>query len=179
MTSPSDLARVLETAAVAVRRHHGQLRKGAPLPYSLHPLRVAALVAGTDGPPGSDRGSCVLAALLHDTVEDTGWTVPEIGAEYGPAVASLVAELTQDKTLPKEERRRLMIAHCATMSPGGKWIKLADRLDNMREMGSMPRDFIERYCREAGEMLKGLAGACPVLEAEIRALIESFSRAAP
>jgi len=171
MNTPFDLARILETAAVAVRRHHGQLRKYAALPYSLHPLRVAALVAGTDGPPGADRSACVLAALLHDTVEDTGWSVGEIREADGEGVASLVAELTQDKSLPKEERRRLMIAHCATMSPGAKWIKLADRLDNMREMDSMPLDFIERYCREAGEMLKGLSGACPPLEAEIRALI--------
>jgi guanosine-3',5'-bis(diphosphate) 3'-pyrophosphohydrolase len=179
MSPPTDLARILETAAVAVRRHHGQLRKYAPLPYSLHPLRVAALVAGTDGPPGSDREACLLAALLHDTIEDTAWTVPEIERDYGPAVASVVAELTQDKTLPKEERRRLMIAHCATMSPSAKWVKLADRLDNMREMGSMPPDFIERYCREASEMLKGLSGACPPLEAEIRARIEAHSKPRP
>jgi guanosine-3',5'-bis(diphosphate) 3'-pyrophosphohydrolase len=166
-----DLTRILEAATVAVSRHHGQLRKGVDAPYALHPLRVASLVAGADPPPGANLSTCLVAALLHDTLEDTDWSAGGVEAAFGGEVASLVSELTQDRTLPKAERRERMIAHCASMSPGARFIKLADRLDNMREMENMPPDFIERYCREAARMVEAMAGTCEAFEEEILTIV--------
>jgi (p)ppGpp synthase/HD superfamily hydrolase len=120
----------------------GQRRKGeAAEPMVNHLAEVADLVArATDG---SDVDA-VVAAILHDTVEDTDTTFEEIAGRYGARVARLVAEVTDDKRLPLAERKRLQVENAVHASRGAKLIKVADKTSNLRAMAeSPPRDWSE------------------------------------
>lgn len=76
----------------------------------------------------------ILAAILHDTVEDTDTTFAEIEKEFGHRVCQVVREVTDDKTLPKEERKQLQIKHTPNISREAKLVKLADKLYNLRDI---------------------------------------------
>src|SRR5215469_16815973 len=105
-----DAARViLKAARFASLKHVRQKRKGsAAEPYLNHLIEVADLVTSGIAEPDTDL---VAAALLHDTIEDTGTTREELEHEFGADVASLVSEVTDNKSLKKEERKRLQIEH--------------------------------------------------------------------
>src|SRR5229473_3166794 len=93
---------VLRAADTAARWHVHQRRKGvAQEPYINHLLEVASLVAEATG--GTDP-NLVTAALLHDAIEDQGVTSEMIVGQFGEHVADIVMEVTDDKTLPKDER---------------------------------------------------------------------------
>src|SRR6266478_6062750 len=98
--NPAEIQRILAAAQFAAEKHAQQRRKGeAQEPYINHLIEVARLIADS-----SDQldPELIMAGLLHDTVEDTGVTKEELAHKFGPDVASLVAEVTDDKTLPKE-----------------------------------------------------------------------------
>ena len=140
---------------VAEERHRGQLRKSGD-PYITHPLAVATILAEL----GMDTTTRV-AALLHDTVEDTGLTTAEIAVEFGPEVAHLVEGVTKlDKVKYGEaaeaETIRKMIVAMAR-DPRVLVIKLADRLHNMRTLRFLPPAKQERKARETLEVLAPLA----------------------
>ena len=126
---------LIETArAFALRAHEGQTRKGAAAePYAVHVAEVAELVALWGGWP-----EAVAAAWLHDTVEDCGVSPEELRHRFGPEVAALVAELTDDKRLPKPERKRLQQVNAPGKSPGAALIKLADKTSNLRALQQSP-----------------------------------------
>ncbi|MGO9742399.1 MAG: HD domain-containing protein [Roseiarcus sp.] len=138
----NDVVAIMRAADFAARKHTHQRRKGELAePYLNHLVEVADLAAeATDGQP-----EIVAAALLHDAVEDQGVTLDEIAATFGAPVASLVAEVSDDTSLPKAERKRLQIEHAAEKSPGACVIKLADKTSNLRAIASSPpRWSIER-----------------------------------
>src|SRR5262245_12532261 len=82
--------------------HRGQMRKGSDVPYVTHPIHCSILLARL-----GYSDAVLQAALLHDVVEDCdGWTIARVEREFGPDVASIVAELTEDKTKSWEERKR-------------------------------------------------------------------------
>src|SRR5277367_2695088 len=103
----NDIVTIMRAADFAARKHKNQKRKGEEAePYLNHLIEVASLVAeATNG-----RSEVVVAALLHDAVEDQDVTNAEIADHFGPTVASLVAELTDDKGLLKQERKDKQIA---------------------------------------------------------------------
>lgn len=78
----------------------------------------------------------IQAALLHDTVEDTETTFEEIEQEFGVNVKNIVAEVTDDKSLPSTERKRLQIVHAKDSTRQAKLVKLADKLYNLRDLQS-------------------------------------------
>ncbi len=161
-----DLARALDFAA---RKHRDQRRKGAASePYINHLAEVARLVA--EATAGRDS-VVVLAALLHDTVEDTKTTAEELAREFGPEVAALVLEVTDDKRLPKTERKRLQVENASHKSPRAKLIKIADKISNLRAiLSSPPVDWdLERqrdYFEWAARVIAGCRGANQALEAQ-------------
>jgi (p)ppGpp synthase/HD superfamily hydrolase len=106
MTSANTVL-VTRTADFAARRHVDQRRKGAARePYINHLAEVAHLLSeATDG----EDGALIAAGFLHDTLEDTETEYEELQAIFGQDVASLVAEVTDDKSLPKAERKRLQV----------------------------------------------------------------------
>lgn len=76
----------------------------------------------------------LMAAILHDTVEDTDTTIDEIEQHFGKTVRDIVAECTDDKSKPKMERKRLQIEHAAGATHQAKLVKLADKLYNLRDL---------------------------------------------
>ncbi|XP_074863395.1 guanosine-3',5'-bis(diphosphate) 3'-pyrophosphohydrolase MESH1 isoform X1 [Carettochelys insculpta] len=128
----SEAARLLEAAHFAARKHRGQRRKDPErTPYVNHPIGVARILSQEAGVTDI---AVLQAALLHDTVEDTDTTFAEIEAHFGEEVRHIVEEVTDDKTLPKVERKRLQIEHAPHSSRGAKLVKLADKLDNLRDL---------------------------------------------
>lgn len=150
-------------------RHHRDQRRGGGLaePYVNHVIEVAARVAHS---PHADEDT-VIAALLHDIVEDTLGTAAEIAALFGDRVAGLVAEVTDDKTLPKAERKRRQESSSAGKSLGAKRIKLADKAANLTSLVESPPmdwDSARRadYVDWAERVIAGCRGADAVLEDE-------------
>jgi len=125
-------AELLVAALFAARKHKGQRRKDpAATPYINHPLAVAELLSRV----GGVTDMVVLqAALLHDTIEDTATTGDELEALFGKEVRELVEEVTDDKSLPDTERKRLQVTHAGALSPGAQLIKLADKTCNVTDV---------------------------------------------
>ena len=160
----------------AARKHRDQRRKGAAKePYINHPAEVARLVAeATGGRPLA----VVLAALLHDTLEDTKTTFEELEREFGPDVAALVAEVTDDKLLPKAERKRLQVEHAAGKSAGAKLIKIADKTSNLRSLlESPPVEWDARRRREYFEWAKSVVDGCRGVNAQLEAAFDAAYQA--
>jgi GTP diphosphokinase / guanosine-3',5'-bis(diphosphate) 3'-diphosphatase len=136
VSDTNSLVHVLRAVDFAARQHAKQRRKGeAAEPYVNHLTEVALLVA--EATEGKDPVA-VMAAVLHDTVEDTGLSSAELAAAFGPEVAALVAEVTDDKSLEKAERKRLQIEHAPHISPQAKLVKMADKISNLRAIRSSP-----------------------------------------
>ena len=126
---------LLRALAFAAEKHRDQRRKGAVAsPYINHPIAVASVLAEA----GETDEATLIAAVLHDTVEDTATTPAELEERFGTVVAGLVGEVTDDKSLPSAERKRRQIEHAAHASPRAKRIKLADKICNIRDVMSDP-----------------------------------------
>jgi guanosine-3',5'-bis(diphosphate) 3'-pyrophosphohydrolase len=132
----SDVSLIMQAADFAARRHVGQRRKGAAAePYVNHLLEVAALLAEATG--GSDA-ALIAAALLHDTLEDTATEYEELDARFGADIAALVAAVTDDKSLPKAERKRRQIESAPSAAARVKLLKIADKTSNVRALVVSP-----------------------------------------
>ncbi|XP_069321800.1 guanosine-3',5'-bis(diphosphate) 3'-pyrophosphohydrolase MESH1 isoform X1 [Eulemur rufifrons] len=128
----SEAAQLLEAADFAARKHRQQRRKDPEgTPYINHPIGVARILTHE---AGITDIAVLQAALLHDTVEDTDTTLDEVELHFGAQVRRLVEEVTDDKTLPKMERKRLQVEQAPHSSPGAKLVKLADKLYNLRDL---------------------------------------------
>nr|KAF6278841.1 HD domain containing 3 [Myotis myotis] len=117
------------------------------------------------------------AALLHDTVEDTDTTLDELELHFGAQVRRLVEEVTDDKTLPKLERKRLQVEHAPHSSPGAKLVKLADKLYNLRDLNRCtPEGWsehrVQEYFEWAAQVVKGLQGTSRPLEEALQQLFK-------
>src|SRR5579872_4517741 len=109
MDQNPSLSLVLKALAFAAHKHRKQRRKDAEAsPYINHPIALANLLANE---ADVDDPVVICAALLHDTVEDTQTTFQELELEFGLEITNIVREVTDDKTLPKAERKRLQILH--------------------------------------------------------------------
>jgi guanosine-3',5'-bis(diphosphate) 3'-pyrophosphohydrolase len=157
---------VLKAAVFAADRHRNQLRKGADAtPFINHPLEVARVLAEEGGVRDPE---VIAAALLHDTIEDTATVHDDLSEAFGDRVAGLVAELTDDKRLPKARRKKEQVRHAPHLSPDAKQIKLADKLCNLRELiasppvGWSPKRKAE-YFRWSNEVVNGARRANPAL----------------
>ncbi len=127
---------ILDAALFAAQRHSAQRRKGHTAePYVNHLLEVAELLARLTDKLDTNL---IVAALLHDTIEDVGVTREEIAARFGEDVASLVAEVSDDKSLPKERRKALQIEHAAGKSARAQALSAADKIANIRSIASSP-----------------------------------------
>ena len=118
------------------------------------------------------------AALLHDTVEDTDTTFEELEEKFGKTVTDVVREVTDDKSLPSEERKRLQIVHAPTSSHKAKLVKLADKLYNLRDLcKETPKGWTskrsEEYFKWSYKVVAGLRGTSPALESELDKIFSS------
>ena len=161
-----------KAVAFACEQHRGQKRTEADgeVDYVVHPLRVAEHVRRL---AGCDDVELLCAAVLHDTIEDSGTRYDELAKSFGDRVARIVAELTNDSRLPKEERHEDMIRRLATASPEAKLIKLADRYDNLSAISAANPEKRKRIRQETPRLLQSLRGTNPKLEAAVVELLAS------
>jgi GTP diphosphokinase / guanosine-3',5'-bis(diphosphate) 3'-diphosphatase len=174
MVDPATLLRAL---AFAAERHRQQRRKNAEAsPYINHPIEVAALLADAGHVADEDL---LVAAVLHDTVEDTATTFDEIAAQFGASVADLVREVTDDKSLPKQRRKQLQIEHAPSLSPRAKQLKIADKICNLRDIASSPPvDWTLERCREYLDWAQAVVAGCREVNVELeQAFDETLAQA--
>lgn len=134
----ADISVLMMAANFAAKKHMNQRRKNAlDEPYINHPLSLAALLSNELD--GLHVDTCVLvAAILHDTIEDTNTTREEISALFGHKVLQIVLEVSDDKSLPKMTRKRLQIEHAKSLTYEARIVKLADKICNLRDMSISP-----------------------------------------
>jgi len=127
---------LLKAVQFAAAKHSTQRRKDVDAsPYINHPIEVAHLLAEVGGI--TDLATLV-AAILHDTIEDTETTPEELGEHFGPNVRKFVMEVTDDKSRKKADRKQLQIDHAPTLSGAAKAIKLADKIANVGDVTRNP-----------------------------------------
>ena len=165
--SKATTAELLDAIAFASHKHRNQRRKDVDAsPYINHPIALARVLAVE---AGVKDHKTLVAAILHDTVEDTETTLDELSGHFGRKVAEIVAEVTDDKSLPKEQRKELQVDHAPTLSKRAKLVKLADKICNLRDVATAPpKDWPlsrrQEYFDWAKRVIDGLRGAHPVLE---------------
>ena len=172
---------ILAAALFAAERHAAQRRKGRTAePYVNHLLEVAELLARLTDELDTNL---IVAALLHDTIEDDNafnQASKEIAQRFGEDVASLVAEVTDDKSLPKETRKALQIENAAKKSPRAQSLSAADKIANVRSIATSPpanwtferRVEYVRWARQVvgryGQLNPTIAAAFQQLSAELQ-----------
>ena len=172
----NNLPKFTQAISFAAKKHKLQKRKGADEePYINHVLEVANLLANVGKVEDFD---VLIAAVLHDTVEDTDTTEMEISEKFGAAVGKLVMEVTDDKSLPKARRKDLQIEHAPHLSTGAKLIKLGDKISNIRDVSeNPPNDWSKQrrveYIEWGEKVINGLRGTNEGLEKHFDDLIES------
>lgn len=166
---------LLRALHFAADRHRDQRRKdpGAS-PYINHPIAVAEVLARVGG---VQDVHVLSAAVLHDTVEDTQTTLADIEREFGADVRALVAEVTDDKSLDKEVRKRLQIEHTPHTSVGAKLVKLGDKICNVIDVTDNPvadwsKERRVEYLDWAEQVVAGCRGTNAALERRFDEVVE-------
>ena len=170
----SDISRITRALEFACRKHVHQRRKGEHgEPYVNHLAEVAHLVAEATG--GNDA-NLVIAALLHDCVEDQNVTRDEIAAVFGDDVAGIVMEVTDDKQIPKDLRKLAQVDHAARISARARVLKIADKTANLRSIQhsppAWPASRKRRYFAWAQAVVAGARGINPAIDAAFDAEVE-------
>lgn len=161
--------RIMAAARFAAEKHAQQKRKGENgEPYFNHLLEVAELIAASSRQLDVEL---MMAAFLHDTVEDTGVTLEELEKNFGREVAALVAEVTDDKSLPKETRKQLQVQTAHKKSVRAQTLKLADKISNLRAIVSSPPvgwnlERKRQYFEWALQVVEGISDPNAFLKAE-------------
>ena len=174
--TPGAFGEILDALQFAAHKHRDQRRKDPEAsPYINHPIALANIL-WLEGDVHEPLVIC--AALLHDTIEDTATTEAELAERFGPVVARIVMEVTDDKSLDKAARKRLQVEHAPHISREAKLVKLADKIANLRDVATSPpaewpltrqREYFDWAKRVVG----GLRGAHPALE---RVFDEAYAR---
>ena len=170
----SDTPLILKALEFAAGRHRTQLRKGSDrTPYINHPIQVASLLAND---AGETDPVLLVAAILHDVIEDTVDSVQErdqliscISRIFGEEILVLTLEVTDDKTLEKKERKRLQVENASHKSVNAKKLKIADKIMNLRDIAENPPEGwqlqrISDYFDWAENVVAGLRGVNAKLE---------------
>ena len=172
----NDTSLLIRSLDFAASKHRMQRRKDEEAsPYINHPIalmKVLCIEAGVRDP------TILSAAALHDTIEDTETTGQKLEFEFGSEIASIVSELTDDKSLPKAERKRLQIEHAPHMSREGALVKLADKICNLRDVADSPPAgwSIERQ-RDYFDWAKAVVDRLPRVNAKLSELfVEAYGR---
>ena len=151
---------ILKAAHFAAKKHRDQRRKDKHAsPYIIHPISVALEIAQIGG---VDDPEILAAALLHDTLEDTDTKPEELEAKFGKKVCEYVLDVTDDKTLPKDERKRRQIEHAKKISKGAALIKLGDKISNVTDViNNPPEDWDINRRKEYLDWAEKVIDNCP------------------
>jgi guanosine-3',5'-bis(diphosphate) 3'-pyrophosphohydrolase len=188
MNQPSpdaDLRRLVAALHYAATHHKDQRRKDRDgSPYINHPIALLHILAVEAGVTDSD---VLCAAVLHDVIEDCAGSdsereqrAAEIDAMFGSEVLAIVQDVTDDKALPKAERKQQQIDHARQILHGAKLVKLADKTANLRDVASNPPPAwpLERR-REYFDWARKVIEAIGPAHAGLRKLFEQASSARP
>lgn len=133
---PNDLGLLMRVLAFAARKHRDQRRKDVEAsPYINHPIALAEVLCNEGG---INELEVLCGALLHDTLEDTDTTAGELEREFGSAIRRIVEEVSDDKQLPKQERKQLQVESASLISRPARLVKLADKICNLRDLATSP-----------------------------------------
>ncbi len=165
----NDLQSLYERASrFAELKHTGQIRKGPqPVPYITHPREVVRILSEEAGVTDE---VILAAAVLHDTIEDTGTHEEELREQFGAEVARIVAEVSDNKLFCKDTRKAFQVMHAPHLSTAARLVKLADKIANLRDIAS-PRgpgwnaQRTAEYFAWARQVAEGLAGVNARLDA--------------
>ena len=138
-------------AGFAARAHEHQKRRDGKTPYVSHPFRVAMTVRDVFA---CDDPVCIAAALLHDTIEDTGTDYDEIAEGFGADVARCVAALTKNMSLPEKAREKDYDARLAAADWRARLVKLADQYDNLSDVEGLDKRSRSRAVAKAMRAIK-------------------------
>jgi guanosine-3',5'-bis(diphosphate) 3'-pyrophosphohydrolase len=144
---------VQEAASFAARAHQGQMRKDGRTPYVAHPFRVCVVVRHVFG---FDDSRMLIAALLHDTIEDTTTDFDDVEKQFGAEIGHWVACLTKDKRLRDEPREREYMQRLRSAPWQVQVCKLADIYDNLLDAASLPEARREHSLRRAEQYMEAL-----------------------
>lgn len=160
--SDNDLGKIIRALEFSAFKHRNQRRKGKEkIPYINHLIEVLNILWRI----GHIRYIPILiAVILHDIIEDTDTKPEEISSIFGKEVLNLVLEVTDDKSLPKEERKRLQIENAPNKSTGAKLIKIADKISNVSSWPDWPKQRFVEYLDWTEKVMKGLRGTNLELE---------------
>ena len=173
-----DVGLLLKAVAFAAEKHRNQRRKDRDAtPYINHPIALANVLKNEGG---VDDVIVLAAAILHDTIEDTKTTAEELRAVFGEEITDIVLEVTDDKSLPKAERKRLQIEHAAHASTKAKLVKLADKICNLRDIAaSPPADWSLERKREYFEWAAEVVAGCRRTNANLEAIFDNAMKYCP
>ncbi len=174
MFNTNEISLFLTALKFAALKHRHQQRKDREAtPYINHPIEVADTLWQIGGVRDMVT---ITGALLHDTLEDTNTTPEEIQNQFGAEVLALVQEVTDDKRLPKLQRKALQIEHAPHISTRAKQLKLADKICNVYNIAnSPPKNWSLKRCQEyidwAEQVVAGLRGVNHALEARFDSIV--------
>lgn len=157
---------------IAKKAHENQLRKFTNEPYIVHPIAVFGIVYSV-----TEDINMLTAAILHDVVEDTEWTIEEIGFEFGDQIAQLVSDLTDVSKLSdgnRKIRKAMDLQHTKEATPNAKTIKLADLIDNTKSIVAFDPNFARVYMHEKSRLLGVLTEGDPKLFCIAEGLIKRY-----
>lgn len=164
----TDIGLILQAAHFSADKHRDQRRKGSRnTPYINHPLEVAERLNRIGGVEDVDT---LVAAILHDTIEDTETTNAELASLFGANVAAIVDELTVDKDPHWTVRKRGEIDGAAHLSAAAKLIKLSDKTSNVADtVSNPPGDWTLQRRRDYLEFARLVADGCHGVNAALDA----------
>lgn len=167
----NDMKMIFAAMAFSAEAHKRQRRKDSEAtPYINHPIEVANLLMQC----GVTDPVTLAAALLHDTVEDCDIKHEELAQRFGDLVADTVMEVTDDKSLPKQRRKRLQITRIRFKSERARQIKLSDKTCNVRDViANPPADWDAarrlKYFEHAHAVVSTIRSTSPALAAKFDA----------
>ncbi len=164
---------LLEAVAFAARAHQGQQRKDGKTPYASHPFRVCLVVRHVFG---FDDRRMLIAALLHDTIEDTTTDFDDLAATFGREIAEWVAYLSKDKRLADDQREQAYIDGLRAAPWQLQVCKLADVYDNLQDAAGLSEERRKHSLGRAEQYVGALAASKAPQLAQPLALVQQLLR---
>lgn len=165
---------ILKAVRFAAEKHRDQRRKDErQTPYINHPIAVADTLRQF----GIEDVDVLVAAILHDVLEDTATSPEEITDAFGVRVLGIVQEMTDDKSLPKQRRKDLQVEDAPNLSEQARWVKLADKICNLSDMAKYspvgwPLERCVAYVDWCEAVIAGMRGTHGGLEARFDEVCE-------
>lgn len=162
-----EMGDLIDALAFAAARHRDQRRKDVcASPYINHPIQLVHVLCNEAGVTDI---RVLMAAVLHDTIEDTETTEEDLKKTFGEEIANIVLEVSDDTSLCRADRKHAQVMNASQLSDAAKQVKLADKICNLRDVADNPPagwslERRQEYFDWAKAVIDGLRGVHPALE---------------